>query len=221
MKKTTKIFVLSGVALCLIAATAAFFTVKKIRSAEYAYAQSLEARERGDGDAMLRWLSVAGGRGDVRAQMQLAVGFETGTFGGIKDEKIAAVWYEKAAKSGNAVAQFNYGTFCWTGRGGVPADRKQAVEWWEKASENGILNAKTNLGICYRDGLGAEKDIDKARNLFIDAATGKHLEAQYQLGQLFESENNRERALYWLEKAASGGHEKAKKRFEQLSGTHL
>ncbi len=221
MKKATKILLLSGIAVCAAVGVGALLFVKKIRSAEYAYTQSLEARAKGDGDTMLRWLSVAGARGDVRAQLQLAVGFETGVFGGVKDEKIAAAWYEKAANAGNAVAQFNYGTFCWTGRGGVPVNREEAVAWWEKSSQNGILNAKTNLGICYRDGIGTAKDLDKARDLFIEAAAGNHREAQYQLGQLFESENNRERALYWLEKAASGGHEKAQKRFEQLTGTHL
>lgn len=195
MKKRTKILILSVLIPGLFVTAGTFFTVKKIRSPEYAYAQSIEARERGDGDAMLRWLSVAGARGDVRAQMQLAVGFETGAFGGIKDEKIAAAWYEKAAKSGDPVAQFNYGTFCWTGRGNVPADREQAFEWWKKAAENGILNAKTNLGICYRDGLGTEKDTDKARNLFIEAAAAiahyafaakeKHSRIRFALGLAF------------------------------------
>lgn len=221
MKKRTKIFLLFGIGLALTATVGTLLFIKKIRSAEYAYEQSLQARERGDGDSMLRWMNVAGARGDIRAQLFLATGFETGAFGGIKDETLAAKWYEKASRAGNPVAQFNYGTFCWTGRGGIPEDRVQAVFWWEKAANGGIPNAKTNLGVCYRDGIAVEKNLNKARNLFIEAAAENHLQAQYQLGLLFESEGNRERALYWLEKAASAGHEKARKHFEQLTGTHL
>ena len=221
LKKRTRILLGGGALFVALCGIAAFLTVKKIRSAEYAYEKAIEARERGDGDTMLRWFSVAGSRGDVRAQMFLANGFEVGSFGGVKDEKIAADWYKKAAESGNAVAQFNYGTFCWLGRGDVPQDRKLAVEFWAKAAEGGLPNAKSNLGICYRDGIGVEKDLNRARELFIDAAAGNHLEAQYFLGELYEHENNRERALYWLEKAASAGHAKAKTLFERLAGTHL
>lgn len=221
MRKRTKIFLLFGVVFALIASVATLFFVKKIRSAEYAYEQGLQARACGDGDAMLRWMSIAGSRGDVRAQMFLATGFEIGAFGGIKDEKLAASWYETASRAGNPVAQFNYGTFCWTGRGGVPEDRTQAIFWWGKAATGGIPSAKTNLGVCFRDGLAVEKDLNKARNLFIEAAAENHLQAQYHLGLLFENEGNRKRALYWLEKAASAGHEQARKRFEELTGTHL
>ena len=138
MRKRTKIFLLFGVVFALIASVATLFFVKKIRSAEYAYEQGLQARACGDGDAMLRWMSIAGSRGDVRAQMFLATGFEIGAFGGIKDEKLAASWYETASRAGNPVAQFNYGTFCWTGRGGVPEDRTQAVLWWGKLQQAGF-----------------------------------------------------------------------------------
>lgn len=222
LKKRTKILIFSALALVLLCGAAGAWTVKKIRSAEYAYNRSLEARERGDGDAMLRWMSVAGARGDVRAQMFLATGFETGSFGGVTDLKLSAAWYKKAAEAGNGIAQFNYGTFCWLGRGDVPADREEAVKWWEKAAEAGVPNAKSNLGICYRDGLGGvAKDINRARDFFIEAATANHLEACYLLGELYERENNRERALHWLEKAATAGHAKAKALFERLTGTHL
>ena len=206
LKKRTKILIFSALTLVLLGGAAGAWTVKKIRSAEYAYNRSLEARE----------------RGDVRAQMFLATGFETGSFGGVTDLKLSAAWYKKAAEAGNGIAQFNYGTFCWLGRGDVPADREEAVKWWEKAAEAGVPNAKSNLGICYRDGLGGvAKDINRARDFFIEAATANHLEACYLLGELYERENNRERALHWLEKAATAGHAKAKALFERLTGTHL
>lgn len=221
MKKRTKAIIFSVLALVLIGGVSGAWVVKKLRSAEYAYNQGISALDRGDGDAHVRWMSVAGARGDVRAQMYLATSFETGALGGVTDLKSAAAWYKKAAESGNAVAQFNFGTFCWLGRGGVPADRAQAVEWWKRAAESGLPNAKSNLGICYRDGLEVKKDINCARELFIDAASANHREAQYLLGELYERENNRERALYWLEKAASAGHQKAKTHFERLTGTHL
>lgn len=220
MKRHTKVLILSIGVLAVIAGTGTFLFLKKIRSAEYAYEQSQTALKNKDGDAMLRWLHVAGTRGDVRAQLMLAAGFETGAFGGVKNEELAAAWYKKAAEAGNGVAQFNLGTFYWLGRG-VPADKNEAIALWEKSAKNGTPNAANNLGICYRDGLGAEKDANKAREYFISAATKDFTEAQFNLGLLYETEDNRTRALYWYEKAAVLGNEKARKRFELLTDSHL
>lgn len=220
MKKSIKVFLCVGLGLALVGGTIGFFALKKLRSAEYAYAQSLKARERGDGDSMLRWMSIAGQRGDVLAQLQLASGFEHGIFGGVKDEKLAADWYLKAAQAGHGVAQFNIATFYWKGRG-IEKNQAEAIRWWGEASKNGVLNATNNLAVCYRDGLGIEKDPAKAKGLFIEAATKNFADAQYNLAVMYEREGNRNDALRWYEKAASRGHVLAKKRFESLTGAHL
>lgn len=220
MRKRTKILLFAALGLALVGGSVGLFALKKLRSAEYAYARSLKARERGDGDSMLRWMNIAGQRGCVLAQLQLASGFEHGVFGGIKDEKLAADWYLKAAQSGHGNAQFNIATLYWNGRG-IEKNQAEAIRWWGEASKNGVLNATNNLAVCYRDGLGVEKDPVKAKGLFIEAATKNFADAQYNLAVMYEREDNREDALRWYEKAASRGHVLAKKRFEYLTGTHL
>lgn len=220
MKKRTKILILLIGVIAVVAGTSSFLFIKRIRSAEYAYDRSREAIERGDSAAMLRWMNVAGSRGHIVAQLELAQCFEYGVFGDAKNDERAAFWYKKAADAGNGIAQFNLGTFRWLGRGG-PEDKKEAIALWEKAAENGIPNAADNLGICYRDGLGVEKDPAKAKDYFIKAATKDYENAQFNLGLFYESEKNEERALYWYEKAASQGHDAAKRRFESITGTHL
>lgn len=54
--------------------------------------------------------------------------------------------------------------------------------------------AKAYLGVIYRDGLGVESDLMKAKELFADSADNNDAKGMYELALLFEKEGNSELA---------------------------
>ena len=61
-----------------------------------------------------------------------------------RDEKQAAVWYQKAAEQGHAEAQFALGLFYEDGRG-VARDVQMALSWYRKAANQGHPIAKQKV----------------------------------------------------------------------------
>ncbi|CAN0201994.1 unnamed protein product, partial [Hapterophycus canaliculatus] len=47
-----------------------------------------------------------------------------------------------------------------------------AVKWFRLAARQGFPQACQNLGICYQAGVGVEKDLPKALELFRQAVEG-------------------------------------------------
>ena len=92
-------------------------------------------------------------------------------------------------------------------------NEKMAFTAFGMANELGNVDAKCELGICYLDGLGAEKDEIEAFELFNDAASFEHAVAQFMLGSCYENgrgtEKNEEKAISWYEKSARQGNEQA------------
>ena len=79
-------------------------------------------------------------QGDVSAQINLAVMYDTGD-GVPKDLEKAAYWLTKAAEQGNPEAQYAIGVYYFYGDG-VPKDSKQAIYWLRKASEQKYIAAQ-------------------------------------------------------------------------------
>lgn len=70
--------------------------------------------------------------------------------------------------------------------------------------------------ICYRDGLGTSKKPEEAQVYLVSAAECGHVEAMFQLGNRFLSENdNLDQAIKWLDAAAGLGHKEAFKVLEE------
>ena len=69
------------------------------------------------------------------------------------------------------------------------------------------------LGMMYRDGLGCQKDSEKAIELFKKSAKMKDYNAMYNLGVAYAEgviiKENRELAKYWLERAKTAGNKNA------------
>jgi|ERR1700722_3393723 len=76
--------------------------------------------------------------------------------------------------------------------------------------KNGSTDADTEFksGLRYLKGEGIEKDEQKARACFRNAAEEGHAGAQYYYGLLFAGEDDSE-AAKWYEKSALQGHPKA------------
>lgn len=74
----------------------------------------------------------------------------------------------EAAEAGHPAAMFNVGAMYMSGEVGeeVPRDLEAARLWFSRAAEAGVVEGAVNVGNMYREGLGVEKDLAKAREMF-------------------------------------------------------
>jgi uncharacterized protein len=134
-------------------------------------------------DMDVRHLQARAERGSVKQQIELGAAYFVGR-GVLRDERLAAYWYEKAANAGDPVAQKQIGYFYQVGIG-VPRDPVRAVQWYERAVAGGLISAKVNLGVAYVWGTGVPKDEALGARLFKDAVgKGSGLGACY-LGDMY------------------------------------
>jgi len=64
-------------------------------------------------------------------------------------------------------------------------DFKQSFYWYQKASDNGSVDAQASLARMYYLGCGVEKDLGKAKNLFLKAAYHDNAYAQSSVGIMY------------------------------------
>ncbi len=109
--------------------------------------------------------------GDVEAMRLLAEMCNDGS--GVKlDKKKAERLIRMAADRGDAIAQCNLGIL-------LDSEKKfeEAFRYFALAAEQGLTLAEACLGMCYRDGEGAEVDLGKARYWYERAAAKGHEDA--------------------------------------------
>lgn len=99
-------------------------------------------------------------KGDAEAELQMGLRY-TSIAWGIKDDKIAAQWFEKAARKDQVEAQYRYGLALLEGQG-VVQDYKTAFYWLEKAALQGHAQAQSTLGEMYHSGIAINSDIERA-----------------------------------------------------------
>lgn len=145
-----------------------------------------------------------------------------------KDFHEAVKWLQKSADMGYAKAQFSLSIRYMLGQG-VKKNYKKAFGWLKKAADQGLVEAQYGVGLRYYWGQGTTKDSAKAMDWLAKAAQQGHKGAEYQLdfikaqeddlsaqyrlskkyrdGSGVDKDNKKE--IFWLEKAAKGGHVKA------------
>lgn len=84
-----------------------------------------------------------------------------------------------AAELGNAQDQYELGSSYFSNvdfssGGEFVQDYSQAVKWYSKSAEQGHIEAQVQLGICYANGLGVDKNKDKAYYWWKKAAEQGH-----------------------------------------------
>ena len=88
---------------------------------------------------------------------------------------------------------------------GVPEDNELAVTLLTRARDMGHMEAAYNLGICYHYGHGTGVDLEKAFELYLEAAGGGYGKGMELSGRFYNRgiyvEQNRGQAEYWLRKA--------------------
>lgn len=102
----------------------------------------------------------------------------------VRDLKIAAYWFSKAAEQGHMDAQFELAK-CYRDRKGVVKDLRTAAHWFMKSAEQGHMNAQFELAKCYRDRKGMVKSLRTAAHWFSKAEKQGHLEAQFELAKCY------------------------------------
>lgn len=85
----------------------------------------------------------------------------------------------KLAELGVAQAQYELGLSYFSNTdfesgGNFIKDYSQAVKWYSKSAEQGHIEAQVQLGICYANGLGVDKNNDKAYYWWQKAAEQGH-----------------------------------------------
>ena len=99
-------------------------------------------------------------KGDAEAELQMGLRYLSIAWG-IKDDKIAAQWFEKAAQHNQIKAQYRYGLALLEGQG-VVQDYKTAFYWLEKAAQQGHAQAQAALGEMYHAGIAVKGDMERA-----------------------------------------------------------
>ncbi len=80
--------------------------------------------------------------------------------GTVPDTLKARAWYEKCAENGDYVAQNNTGQLYY-----IAHDYEKAIYWLTKASRKS-KNASEQLGYMYENGIGTDKDPQKAKEFY-------------------------------------------------------
>ena len=134
----------------------------------------------------LKWWSKAAAQNDPSAYALLAWLSDNGK-GVKKDPYTAFYWWEKSADAGNSKAALRIGYMLLNGVG-VDKNLDAAKRYLERAADSGEAQAAFLLGqIYYRNDKTSEEDPRAAAVWWLKAAEQGHVEAQYNLGLLYEN----------------------------------
>lgn len=158
-------------------------------------------------------LIAAANRGDPDAQNQLGLKYAQGD-GLPRDDVKAVEWYRKSATQGFAKAETNLGDMYFYGRGGLDQNYVQALSWYLKASQQDFPDAQYRLAYMYEKGIGTNRDLSRAVELYRSAADHGYPEAQNLIGILYATGTegvgkDEKEAVAWYQKAADQGFAKA------------
>jgi TPR repeat protein len=168
--------------------------------------EALSDFKKGNYGAAIQELNALGEAGNMSAQIMLGALYNKG--GAIPhDDKMAAVWFEKAANQGNAEAQYQLGNLYENSQ--LPRDYKVAANWYQKAAQSGSAKAQARLGVFYTEGFGVTKNLNEALLWSGKAALQGNADAQLWIGSMYglgkAVPRNDKLAMGWLTKAAAQG----------------
>jgi TPR repeat protein len=161
------------------------------------------------------WLEKAAQQGHRDAQLMTAMGYEQGTYGLRQQPDKAVVYYRKGALNADPIAQYALAYLYEKGRG-VESDLPMAFHWYLQAAQHGLTAAEYKVGKFYlADSLAVAKNTVKAKYWLEKAANSGYVDAQLQLGLLYEEgtltagspqkDEQQKIALGWYKKAANAG----------------
>lgn len=175
--------------------------------AQYEYGKSLIYSD--DCSVAVAYLEKAATAGIIDAASELAGIYNSVAYGvnfrGLKTpdkqtaRKLQAKWLKVVAESGDAEEQASLGYLYLYDLN----DKRSALEWFEKAAAQGNGRGLTGAARIYQERGGYEK----ALKYFTAAAESGDTCGMYWLGRFYFEEYtyDKEKALYWLNKAAGSG----------------
>jgi TPR repeat protein len=156
-----------------------------------------------DAEEAAYWFNRAAENGNIEAQYNLGLLYLKGE-GVEKDPQKGIRLLQKAASAGSSDAQNSLGLLYLNGEG-VKKDPQKGKRLLEQAAESGNVDAQNNLGMLY-----FEKDYSLAAYWFDRAARQDFPYAQYNLAVMYLDglgvKQNKESAIFWMQKAASQGY---------------
>lgn len=137
--------------------------------------------------------------------------------------KLAAKWFEKAAKQNNAPAEYRLATLYEKGLG-VKANTLTALDWYRRAAKAGNVRAMHNFAVLRAEGIDGKPDYNDAAIWFRKAAEFGVRDSQYNLAILYARglgvPKDLLRSYIWFALAAAQGDDEAAKKRDEV-GTHL
>jgi TPR repeat protein len=113
-----------------------------------------------------------------------------------------------AALAGDPAAAYEVASRFADGRS-VPQSHEEEARWLERAAKQGLAPAQFRLGGLYEKGIGVEKDLARARDLYLAAAQKGNAKAMHNLAVLcaegVNGTRDYETAAGWFRKAADHG----------------
>jgi len=143
--------------------------------------------------------------GDVAAQVAVGDCYAEGK-GVVRDYKLAAEWYAKAAEKSDVAAEMHLAALYRDGSKNFPRDMTQAAQWYRKAADRGDATAQGTLGTLYFMGQGVTQNYLEAYFwLDLAAAFKGPRQSQYAANRQMvgthittdELENTKERIAAW------------------------
>ena len=138
-----------------------------------------------DPNEAAKWFKFAANRGHKGSQYNLGHLYYEGFKGvlgreGIQKNRSESVkWWKMSAAQGCVDSQFMIGEayFIIEAVDGIVQDYNEAVKWFDIAAQNGDMDAQMHLGYMYYHGIGVEKNLLMAHQLFSLSATQGHKSA--------------------------------------------
>ena len=144
-----------------------------------------------DDKETVKWFQLAAEQGYACAQYNLGLMYYSTKCDQVEQDYEEAVkWLRLAAEQGYGSAQLMLFTMYDCGEG-VTQDDKEAAKWY-RLQDDADARAQFNLSLCYRDGLGVEKDLEKAFCWYNKATDD--------IAKYFEDQKNVLNFDYWKKK---------------------
>jgi TPR repeat protein len=102
--------------------------------------------------------------GNSDAQYRLAVQYQAG-LGVVQNELQAYHWMRKAAEQDHGLALHGLGIMYLYGEC-VKKNEREAAAWLKRAARQGLAGSMATLASMYEQGLGVDRDVAKAKDLY-------------------------------------------------------
>lgn len=144
------------------------------------------------------WFERAALGGNVLAMNMVGRCLEQG-WGVARSATLAAPWFRRSAEEGNEWGMYNLATLLTLGDG-VAENKAEAYLWLKRAAEMGHAKSINILGGFYEDGWEVQRDMEKARECYRQAAMLGDFRGYFNFARFLIEEGKVSEAIYWLKK---------------------